>query len=120
MESTADFPVIYFPERFDDRWEDEMPLKGYLSNVEVGLVDGRRFVVNLIDPIRLAQDLEAESATGRPYLAEPGLIILPEVTTRSITDAIHSLWREGFFETLKPLTDPIASITTTPTVPSTC
>jgi hypothetical protein len=120
METAAGLPVISFPEGFDDRWEYEMPLKGYLSNVEVGLVDGRRFVVNLIDPIRLAQDLEVETATGRPYLAEPGLIILPEVTTRSIREAIYSLWREGFFETLKPMSESIGATISTPTAPSTC
>jgi hypothetical protein len=120
LETAAELPVISFPEGFDDRWEYEMPLKGYLSNIEVGLVDGRRFVVNLIDPIRLAQDLEAEAASGRPYFAEPGLIVLQEVTTRSIREAIHSLWREGFFESLKPITDPLAATPSTPTVPATC
>jgi hypothetical protein len=110
METATNLPVISFPDGFDDRWDSEMTLKGYLSHVEVGLVDGRRYVVNLIDPVRLAQDLEAEAATGRPYIADPGLIVLQEITTRSITEAIHTLWREGFFELLKPLNRPDGEI----------
>ena len=100
---TAETPFIYYPEGFDARSEEEMTLKGYLSDVEIGMADGRRFLVNLIDPIRLAQELEGESANGRPYFAEPGLIVVPEVTKGGITTAILSLWREGYFESLKPI-----------------
>jgi hypothetical protein len=103
MDSNTKLPVITYPEGFDDRWEYEMTPKGYLCNVEVGLGDGRRFLLNFFDPVRLAQDLEGEAETGRPYFAEQGLIVLTEVTTRTITESIHSLWREGFFEMLKPL-----------------
>ncbi len=103
MDTATEQPSIFFPDGFDDRWEYEMTLKGYLSNVEVGLTDGRRFLVNLIDPVRLAQDLEGEADSGRPYFAEPGLIVLTEVTKPAIVTAIQSLWREGFFEWLKPL-----------------
>ncbi len=110
MESATEWPVISFPDGFDERWEYEMPLKGYLSRLRVRLDDGRHYLVNLIDPVRLAQDLEVETSCGRPYFAEPGLILLPEVTTRSITEAIHSLWREGFFETLKPETDRVDEV----------
>ena len=105
METHATNPVVLFPDGFNDRWEYEMPLKGYLSNVRVQLDDGRHYLVNLIDPVRLAQDLEGEMAAGRPYFAEPGLIVLPELTTQSVIDAIRSLWREGFFESLKPVVE---------------
>ena len=102
MDTKARNPVVIFPEGFDDRWEYEMQLKGYLSNVGVQLHDGRRYLVNLIDPIRLAQDLARETAAGRPFFAEPGLIVLPEMATQSNIDAIDSLWREGYFEGLMP------------------
>jgi hypothetical protein len=41
--------------------------------------------------------------------AEPGLIILPEVTRAAIKSAIKSLWDEGFSESLQALPDPVAS-----------
>ena len=96
-------PEIQFPEGFDDRWEYEMPMKGYLNNVTVRLDSGSSFRVNFIDPVRLAQDLEVESKTGRAYFAETGLIVLPEITREAIALAVHGLWNEGFFDSLKPI-----------------
>jgi hypothetical protein len=95
-------PEVRFPEGFDDRWEYEMPLKGYLNEVTVRIDSGPLYLVNFIDPIRLSQDLEAEVKSGRPYFTEPGLIVLPEVTRKAIFSAIKALWNEGFFESLLP------------------
>ena len=32
------------------------------------------------DPVRLQQDLEEEVKAGRPLIAEPGMIVIPEIT----------------------------------------
>jgi hypothetical protein len=37
-------------------------------------------------------------ASGRPYYAEPGLIVLPEVTTEAIRQAVSGLLRDGYFQ----------------------
>jgi hypothetical protein len=39
---------------------------------------------------------------GRGYYAEPGLIVLDEVTNEAMTEAVNELWQEGYFERLKP------------------
>jgi hypothetical protein len=96
-------PEIVFPPGFDDRWEAEMTDKGYLSHVVVHFEDGQRFLVNFIDPVRLSQDLQAETESGSPYFAEPGLIVVPRVTRDSIRTAVDGLKDEGFFEALKPI-----------------
>lgn len=62
-----------------------------------------KYPVYFIDPIRLQQDLTAETELGTPFLAEPGLIILPEVTREGMENAVRQLWEQGYFESLKSL-----------------
>jgi hypothetical protein len=99
---TTLFTIVY-PEWYDTRWEQETPLKGYLSDVEVRLEDGSRYKLYFTDPVRLQQTLDDDAALGRPYYAEPGLIVVPEVTTQAIQQAVHGLVRDGYFKSLKPI-----------------
>jgi hypothetical protein len=93
---------VIMPEGFDERAELEMPLKGYLEGVVVVGEDGTRYPANFVDPVRMYQDMTCWAEHGRPFYAEPGLIILPDVTMKTILNAIDTLWRDGFFEHLKP------------------
>lgn len=95
--------AIVFPEWYDARCEQETPLKGYLSDVEVRLEDGSRYKLYFTDPIKLQQTLEDDATSGRGYYAEPGLIVPPEVTTEAIQQAVSGLEREGSFRLLKPI-----------------
>jgi hypothetical protein len=95
--------TIRFPEYYDERLEFETPSKGYLPDVVVSLEGGLSYKLFFIDPIRLRQDLEADAETGREYYAEPGMVVLPEVTTEAIRKAVAGLWRDGFFQHVKPL-----------------
>lgn len=99
---TTPFTII-FPEWYDARCEDETPAKGYLSDVEVLLEDGSRYKLYFTDPIRLQQTLEDDASVGKPYYTEPGLVVLPEVTTQTIQQAVPGLLRDGYFRYLKPL-----------------
>jgi hypothetical protein len=96
-------PTVIFPDGFNSRTEDEMPLKGYLADVVVRFDDAGRYRLSFIDPIRLGQDLADEVEAGHPYLADPGLVVLPEVTRESICKAVEGLWREGYFAFLRPV-----------------
>jgi hypothetical protein len=95
--------TVSFPEGYDDRLEFETPSKGYLRDVLVGLEDGTRYKLFFIDPVRLEQDLQADVADGREYYGEPGMVVLPEVTTEAIRKSISGLLRDGFFRWLKPV-----------------
>lgn len=95
--------TIHYPDWFDERAEWEAEAKGWLAGVVVQLADGSRYPVSFYDPVRLRQDLEAETNQGRPYIAEPGLIIVPEVTARAIHQAIQLVVVDGYFQHLKPL-----------------
>jgi hypothetical protein len=95
--------TIEFPDWYDDRAEYEAPFKGWLDGVVVHLENGSRYRLCFYDPIRLQQTLKDDADSGRPYFAEPNLVVLPEVTTAAIQTAVSELVREHFFEQLKPL-----------------
>ncbi|HEX8204350.1 MAG TPA: hypothetical protein VF590_27980 [Isosphaeraceae bacterium] len=93
---------IAFPEGYDAQAEFEAPFRGYLPDVAVLSEDGSRHRLAFIDPARLEQNLADHVRMGRPYYAEPGLVILPEVSTEAIREAVQGLWDEGFFGKVPP------------------
>lgn len=93
--------VVVFPDEFDDRAAFEMPAKGWLC-AHVEMNDGRQFSVHFTDPVRLQQDLDESVRAGKPYFAEPGLIVLPEVTVETVRTAVQRLYSQGFFDQLRP------------------
>ena len=97
---TPSSPRIIFPEGFDERAAFETPLKGWL-NAQIELEDGYRYAVYFSDPIRLQHDVDEAVKSEKPCFAEPGLIIVPEVTVKAIQDAVQFLWQQGFFASLK-------------------
>ena len=95
--------VLLMPEDYDARSAFETPSRGYLSGASVRLADGFVLPVFFIDPVRLGQELTDETRMGRPFFAEPNLIVLPEVTEPAMRAAVEELARQGFFQQLKPL-----------------
>jgi len=91
---------LVFPEWYDERAEWEVAAKGWFQGAVVQLSDGSRYAVTFYDPVRLGQDLEAE---GRGYLAEVGLIVLPELTRPAMEAATARLDDDGYFKTQLPL-----------------
>lgn len=89
--------TITFPDGFDERAEFELPYRGYLPGVMVSLRDGSRHPLAFIDLARLGQGLGDREGVGRPFYAERGLVILPEVTAEAIRAAVQGLWEEGYF-----------------------
>jgi hypothetical protein len=80
----------------------EAASRGYLSTGKVELPDGRRFAVVFYDITRLQQDLASEAEAGRPFLAEPGLVVVQEVTLENMQAAVDRLLREHYFDHLMP------------------
>jgi hypothetical protein len=77
-----------------------------LQGATVELADGARYPLFFYDPVRLRQDLEADASQGRPYVAEPGMIVIPEVTRGAIRAAVGQLIQTGFFQQFTPLSAP--------------
>jgi hypothetical protein len=93
-EYTISFPAGHFDREF------ELPYKGYARNVHVKAADGRSWTLYFTDLSRLRQDLDDAKGRGECYFAEPGMIVLSEVTIEIIRNAIEGLWDDGFFKTL--------------------
>ncbi|WP_164010812.1 hypothetical protein [Pyxidicoccus trucidator] len=72
-------------------------MRGYRSHVWAEFDDGTHCRLTFFDVTRLAQTLEDERRAGRPFLIEPGLIILTEVTLANMEAAARALTSEGFF-----------------------
>src|SRR5689334_13176091 len=95
------YPRLIFDPDFDERAAFEMSLKGWIS-LHVETEPGVRYPVYVIDPVRLQQDLAEMVTWDTPCFAEPGLVVVPEVTVAAIEQAIRFLHKTGFFSSLKP------------------
>jgi hypothetical protein len=91
-------PKLIFKEQFDERLAFDVAQKGWCGIVAVELPEGGRVDLFFYSPTRLAQDLEADTKAGHSYVAEPGLIVVPEVTLPYMEAAVEQLYREGYFE----------------------
>jgi hypothetical protein len=98
-------PSLRFLREFSDQEAFEAQGRGYLSHVLVQLGEGRLYPLFFYDAIRLQQDLEESAKHGRPFIADPGMIVLQEITLDAMKQAVEQLNGEGFFDHLAPLTE---------------
>lgn len=105
MNATEKYEVV-FPDWYDERGEWEAKEKGWLDGVEVRLADGKIQPLFFYDPVRLAQDLEADSKHGRPFVAQPGMVVLPEITRNAILEVVGKLVDEAYFQTATATSKP--------------
>jgi hypothetical protein len=98
MDDMNRFVRLVFEDGFSERDQMEARMRGYRSHVWVELDDGSRHRVTFYDVVRLSQTLEDEISAGRPYFAEPGLIILAEITLGNMEAAARALAEDGFFQ----------------------
>ncbi len=94
---------LVFRHQFDERAAFEAEARGYCGFACVEFDDGRCFPVVFYDPVRLAQDLATETESGRPFIGEPGLIVVADVTLANMELAVAKLTRESFFDAFHPL-----------------
>ena len=98
-------PKLRFVNGFSDKDAFDAQGGGYLSHVIVELDKGRLYPVFFYDSVRLQQDLEENAKLGRPFVADPGMIVLEEITPESMKEAVEQLSREGFFDHLTPISE---------------
>ncbi len=110
MQPSGKIPRLVFPEGFTARDEWEMERKGFVYAF-LECEDGRRYQVMFIDPVRLAQDVEATLQSGQFYYYEFGQVIVPEVTVPALTRIIPQLVEEGYLERHVPEREPAANKT---------
>ena len=82
MEPTCNVPRLVFPEGFTERDAWEMERKGFVYAF-LECDDGRRYPVMFIDPVRLAQDVEATLQSGQSYYSVVSCISAPLINANN-------------------------------------
>src|SRR5580704_11141725 len=101
-DDSANSPILMLTTDFDDQAIVEMAWKGW-APAAVKFSSGKMVEVCFYDPVRLSQDLETERQSGSACIAEPGMIVVPDVTLKNMNDAILQLHKNRFFDRLVPL-----------------
>jgi hypothetical protein len=96
---------LRFAREFSEQDAFEARSRGYLSHVLVELEGGKLYPVFFYDPTRLQQDLAEGVRCGHPFVADPGMIVVPEVSPQAMQDAADRLVEDGFFEHLTAITE---------------
>jgi hypothetical protein len=92
----TDYSLV-FPEGFDDyAWEVES--KGWFGEARLTFM-GRSYRMNFYEPVRLAQEIEAELERGSPFF-EPNLVVVPSVTRQNMETAVEFLVQSGQLSSL--------------------
>ncbi len=99
--------VVIFPDGYDAYVEHEHYCKGFLGDVFVRFSDGTQYELFFIDITRLQQDLHSRTERGNKFFAQPNMIVLTEITTDNIKNAVTELVKQEFFSTLGPEIDQV-------------
>jgi hypothetical protein len=91
---------IIYPSELTEKYLEERRRSGFLQMARVKLPDGSQYPVHFYEPISLVQDLKISGN----FVAEPGLIVIPEITLKYMEDAVEQLYNQGYFDYLRPLT----------------
>jgi hypothetical protein len=97
----AEYPRFVFAHEVDGR--DLVP-HGYRGDVVVELADGEAFPVYFYEPDAVREELDARirSGFGR-FVAEPGLVVIPEITLAGMKSSVLELIGAGYFTHLRPV-----------------
>jgi len=77
--------------------------RGYVEDLVIQLDDNLSHRVNFIIPIRLRREIEIDAMHGTPFTAVPNLIVIPDITSECISNAVQRLALDGFFSFSKPI-----------------
>ena len=101
IENNNPFPKIIFEDaqNLDEFEMWDMRNRGYCNYATVLLQNNLKYKVYFYAPVRLAQELEEGGAS---FIAEVGLIVVPEVTLEYMQAAVNKLEKQGFFNHFVP------------------
>jgi hypothetical protein len=91
---------LIFTEDFDERGEWEAEQRGLLDNVKVRLEGATIYNLCFFTPQRLGIEFALLEKAGEPWLAYPGLILIPAVTRSAMQKAVSALAETDFFDHL--------------------
>ena len=77
---------------------------GYRGDVVVELADGEAFPVYFYDPDAIREELESRIGCGfGQFVAEPGLVVIPQITLAGMKSSVLELIEVGYFTHLRPV-----------------
>ena len=77
-----------------------MTQRGYLDGCRVSY-NGRLFPIFFVDQTRLGQEFDRNKRDGHPFFAEPGLVVVEEVTLDNLLKTVEALAGEGYFDEMQ-------------------
>lgn len=102
------YPRLHFRDPFAEiEWE--VSAKGWYGGVSVELEDGSLYEVTFIIPVRLSQELQSQielknkGFVSDSFIADVGMIVVPEITETNIRESIQRLYEMGWFAHFVPL-----------------
>jgi hypothetical protein len=88
---------------FEETTALDLARKSYFRQIIVDLPNRSSIPVCFSDPARLAQALETNFKARKHCVAEPGLIILQQITAENMIIAVTELYHAGYFANSSPL-----------------
>jgi hypothetical protein len=101
LRDDAEYPRLVFAHHVDDR---DIAPHGYRGDVVVELADGEAFPVYFYEPDAVREELDGRIGAGfGRFVAEPGLVVIPEITLAGMKSSVLELIEVGYFAHLKPV-----------------
>src|SRR5271167_832636 len=101
LRDNAVYPRFVFAHDADDR---DMAPHGYRGDVVVEFADGEAFPVYFYEPSAIREELDCRIRSGfGQFVAEPGLVVIPEITLAGMKAAVLELIEVGYFTHLRPV-----------------
>ncbi len=101
LRDDTEYPRLMFANDVDDR---DMAPHGYRGDVVVELADGEGFPVYFYEPDAVREELDARIRSGfGQFVAEPGLVVIPEITLAAMKSSVLELIEVGYFSHLRPV-----------------
>ncbi len=100
LRDDADYPRLVFAHDVSDR---DLAPHGFRGDVFVELADGGIFPVYFYEPDAIREELGARIRSGfGQFVAEPGLVVIPEITLDRMKSSVLELIEIGYFTHLTP------------------
>lgn len=101
LRDDTEYPRLVFAHDVDDR---DMAPHGYRGDVVVEIADGEAFPVYFYEADAVREELESRSRSGfGRFVAEPGLVVIPEITLANMKSSVLELLEVGYFNHLRPV-----------------
>jgi len=104
LRDDVDFPRLVF---VHDVHEYDLAPHGYRGDVVVEFANGETFPIYFYEPTAVSEVLESNAKWGfGRFVAEPGLVVIPEISLANMKSAVAELIETGYFSHLRPIAEP--------------